>query len=294
MGVVAIGWEVYALTHSALALGLVGLAQFLPTLLFTLIAGHVADRYDRRQIVFLCQLAQTAAALCLAWGSFGGRLATPAIYAAVTVFGTAIAFEAPAMAALLPNVTPQGQVQRASAVITTAFQIAIIGGPALGGVLYAIAPGLPYLVMSALWIAAALAALAVRTPGLAPSSGDPVNWKTILAGFTFVRAAPEILGTISLDLFAVLLGGATALLPIYAKDILHTGPWGLGVLRSAPAVGALVMGGILASRPLTRRAGLRMFQAVIAFRARHNRFLTLPLVLVYWSRARSNGRGRYR
>lgn len=265
MGVVAIGWEVYALTHSALALGLVGLAQFLPTLLFTLIAGHVADRYDRRRIVFLCQLAQTAAALCLAWGSFGGRLATPAIYAAVTVFGTAIAFEAPAMAALLPNVTPQGQVQRASAVITTAFQIAIIGGPALGGVLYAIAPGLPYLVMSALWIAASLAALAVRTPGSAPSSGDPVNWKTILAGFTFVRAAPEILGTISLDLFAVLLGGATALLPIYAKDILHTGPWGLGVLRSAPAVGALVMGGILANRPLTRRAGLRMFQAVIAF-----------------------------
>jgi MFS family permease len=259
IGAVAVGWQVYALTGSAVALGLVGLVQFIPTVLLTFVAGHVADRCDR-----VAQLAAALAAAYLAWGSFAGSLTAPAIFAAVAVFGTAIAFESPAAAAILPGVAPDGMLQRAAAFSTGAFQVATIGGPALGGLIYALAPGAPYALMAAFWLLAAMLSGAIKLERLIKEK-QPATLASLFAGVGFVRRNPPILGSISLDLFAVLFGGATALLPIYARDILHTGPWGLGVLRGAPAVGALAMGLALARFPIDRRVGMRMFQAVIVF-----------------------------
>ena len=261
---VAIGWQIYALTHSALALGLVGLVQFLPTLLLIFVAGHVADHADRRRIVQLCELACAATALLLAWGSFAGWMTQLHLYLAVVVFGIADAFESPAIAALLPAVAPAGQVQRATAAATGVFQVAMIAGPALGGLAAALSPGVPYILMATCSALAAVLSMAIpRAPAL-PEEIAP-DRQSVFAGIAFVRQHPAILGTISLDLFAVLLGGATALLPIYARDILHTGAWGLGMLRSAPAIGAVLMSALLARHAIARRAGLKMFQAVIIF-----------------------------
>jgi MFS family permease len=264
IGAVAVGWQVYALTHSAGDLGLVGLVQFVPTALLTFIAGHAADRYDRKRVVQFCQTAAALTAAFLAWGSFAGWLTVTEIFAAVAVLGGAIAFESPASAALLPGVAPEGMVQKATALATGAFQVAMVSGPALGGLAYAVAPGVPYTAMAVFWSLAALLNGAIRLDRKAGTNEAP-SFAALFAGIGFVRRNPAILGTISLDLFAVLLGGATALMPIYARDILHTGPWGLGVLRGAPAAGALVMAAVLARHPLTRRVGRRMFQAVIVF-----------------------------
>jgi MFS family permease len=264
IAVVAVGWQVYALTNSAFALGIIGLVQFIPTVVLTFIAGHAADRYDRKRLVQICQAAEALAATFLAWGSFAGWLTVPEIFAAVAVLGGATAFESPAAAALLPGVAPAGMVQKATALATAAFQVAMICGPALGGLAYALAPGVPYAMMAAFW---ALAGLLVGTIKLdrPVTTKEPATLAALFAGVGFVRRNPEIFGTISLDLFAVLLGGATALLPIYARDILHTGPWGLGVLRGAPAVGALLMTAVLARHTFRRQVGMRMFQAVIIF-----------------------------
>jgi MFS family permease len=264
IGAVAVGWQVYALTGSAFDLGLVGLVQFIPTALFTFAAGHVADRYNRKRVTQLSQFAASLAAAYLAWGSFAGWLTVPEIFAAVTVFGTAIAFESPAAAAILPGVAPDGMLQRAAALSTGAFQMATISGPALGGLIYAVAPGVPYAVMTALWFVAAMSSGAIKLDRPIGVKAQP-TLAGLFSGVGFVRRNPPILGSISLDLFAVLLGGATALLPIYARDILHTGPWGLGILRGAPAVGALAMGMALARYPIDRRVGIRMLQAVIVF-----------------------------
>jgi MFS family permease len=266
IGTVAVGWQVYALTGSAFALGMVGLVQFIPSALLLFAAGHVADRYDRRRVVQVCQIAEALASGFLAFGTFGGWLSIAEIFSAMTILGIATAFESPAAAALLPGVAPEGMRQKATAVSTAAWQVAAISGPALGGLAYALAPGAPYVLMSAFWLLSTIlnGAITVAGPGLAK---EPPTLATLFAGVRFVRQNPAILGTISLDLFAVLLGGATALLPIYARDILHTGPWGLGVLRGAPAVGALVMSGVLARHGITRRVGIRMFQAVIIFGA---------------------------
>jgi MFS family permease len=261
---VAVGWQVYALTGSAFALGMVGLVQFLPTAVLVFAAGHAADRYDRKRVTQISQFAAAATAAFLAWGNFAGWLSVPEIFAAVAVFGTAIAFESPAAAAMLPLVAPTGMLQRGMALSSAAFQIATITGPALGGLAYAVAPALPYALMAGLWVLAGALNGAIALQRQAVSK-EPPTLAALFAGVAFVRSNPAILGTISLDLFAVLFGGVTALLPIYARDILHTGPWGLGVLRGAPAVGALLMASYLARRPLTRRVGLRMFQAVIAF-----------------------------
>jgi MFS family permease len=180
------------------------------------------------------------------------------------VFGIADAFESPAIAALLPAVAPAGQVQRATAAATGVFQVAMIAGPALGGLAAALSPGVPYILMATCSALAAVLSMAIpRAPAL-PEEIAP-DRQSVFAGIAFVRQHPAILGTISLDLFAVLLGGATALLPIYARDILHTGAWGLGVLRSAPAIGAVLMSALLARHAIARRAGLKMFQAVIIF-----------------------------
>ena len=261
---VAIGWQVYLLTDSAFALGLVGLVQFVPSALLVFVAGHAADRYDRRRVLQLCQAAQGAAAAYLCARSLGGSLTAPEIFAVLLVFGVAGAFESPASAALLPAVAPEGMLQRATALSTGAWQVAAISGPAIGGLAYAVSPAAPYLVMVVAWLLAVLANGAIQLPRTIVTD-DPPTIAKLFAGIPFVWNNPAILGTISLDLFAVLLGGATALLPIYAKDILHSGPWALGVMRAAPAVGALLMTAILTRYPLNHSVGLRMFQAVIAF-----------------------------
>jgi MFS family permease len=266
VGAVAVGWQVYALTNSAADLGLVGLVQFVPTAILVFAAGHVADRYDRRRVAQFSQLAAALAAAFLAWGSFAGWITVPEIFAAVAVFGAAIAFESPAAAAILPGVVPEGMLQRAAALSTGAFQMASIGGPALGGLIYALGPGVPYALMALLWFAAALLSAAIKLDRPI-AANKPSVLRDLFAGVGFVRRNPPILGSISLDLFAVLLGGATALLPIYARDILHTGPWGLGVLRGAPAIGALLMAAVLTRHPINYRVGMRMFQAVIVFGA---------------------------
>jgi MFS family permease len=266
MSVVAIGWHVYALTGSAFNLGMIGLIQFLPMAVLVFVAGHAADRYTRQHVVLVCQIIECLAAAFLAWGALSGWLTVPQIFAAVAVLGVAAAFESPAEAALLPTVAPHGMLQRATAIATGAFQVAMISGPALGGITYAIAPWLPFALMAGFWLLAATLNGAIKVRG-SESAKEPPTLETLFAGVKFVRSNPAILGTISLDLFAVLLGGATALLPIYARDILHTGPWGLGVLRAAPAAGALLMTAYLARHPIDRRVGMRMFQAVIFFGA---------------------------
>jgi MFS family permease len=263
---VAIGWQIYDLTASAFLLGMVGLVQFLPTALLVLVAGHAADRYQRKRVVQLCQLFEALTALFLACGAYAGWLTVTQIFLATAVLGTTGAFESPATAALLPLITPQGALQRATALSSGATQVATIAGPALGGLAYAVSPAAAYGMMVLFWLSGAVVTGAIRVaqPLAQKQSATPSD---LFAGVRFIRENPAILGTISLDLFAVLFGGVTALLPIYARDILATGPFGLGILRAAPAIGALLMTALLARHAIVRRVGLRMFQAVILFGA---------------------------
>lgn len=264
MQAVAVGWQAYALTGSAFYLGLVGLAQFLPMFLLTLAVGHLADRYDRRMIARVCQTVEAAAAGALAVGSATGWLGRESLLAIVAVTGAARAFEGPTMQALVPGLVPVPLLPRAYALSASANQTATILGPTLGGFLYAAGPSAVYGSAAGLFLAAQVCMAAIRMPW-DPPPREPVSLRTLFAGIAFIRSRPAILGAISLDLFAVLLGGATALLPIYARDILHTGPWGLGVLRSAPAFGALSMSLVLARHPLRHRVGRTMFGAVAMF-----------------------------
>jgi MFS family permease len=264
MQAVAVGWQIYALTGSTWYLGLVGLAQFLPMFLLTLAVGHVADRYDRRRIAAACQVVQGAALALLAAGSFTGWLSKEAILIIVFVGGAARAFEGPTMQALVPGLVPQGLIPRASAWSASANQTASIVGPALGGLLYALGATVVYATAGVLFLAASCFLTSIRVVTL-PRPREPVSVRSLFAGIAFIRSRPEILGAISLDLFAVLLGGATALLPVYARDILHTGPLGLGLLRTAPALGALVMSVFLARSPLRHRVGRIMFTSVFIF-----------------------------
>jgi MFS family permease len=264
MGAVAVGWQVYALTNSAFDLGLIGLYQFIPTALLTFAAGHAADRYERKHVLQWCQIVEAVLAAILAWGTFAGWLKVDEIFIAAALLGAARAFGNPASAAMLPGVVPEGMLQKGTALSSGTVQFSTIAGPAIGGFAYAISPELPYVIMALLWLIASIlnGAIQMDRP-VAPK--EPPTFASLFAGVGFVRSNPAILGTISLDLFAVLLGGATALLPIYARDILHTGPWGLGVLRGAPAIGALLTTLWLTGRSLDRRVGMRMFQAVILF-----------------------------
>jgi MFS family permease len=261
---VAVGWQIYELTGSAFQLGMVGLVQFIPSALLVFAAGHAADRYDRKRVTQICQIADGLIATFLAWGTFAGWLTAPEIFAALTVLGITAAFEGPAGSALLPGVVPDGALQKATAISSGVFQAAAISGPAIGGLAYGIAPGAPYVLMAAFSLLAGMLSGMIKLQG-SVTPKEPPTFGDLFAGVSFVRHNPAILGTISLDLVAVLLGGATALLPIYAHDILQTGPWGLGVLRAAPAVGALLMTAALARHAINRRVGLRMFQAVIVF-----------------------------
>jgi MFS family permease len=261
---VAVGWQIYELTGSAMYLGLVGLAQFMPMFLLTLVVGHVADRYDRRSIARICQAVEGLAAGVLALGSFSGWQSKWSILIIIFIVGGGRAFEGPSLQALLPGLVPIKLFPRAAAWSTSAMQTATIVGPALGGFLYVAGPAVVYAAAGVLFLAASVFIALIRIERV-PSKHEPVSIRSLFAGISFIRSRKEILGAISLDLFAVLLGGATALLPIYARDILVTGPWGLGLLRSAPAVGALTMSVFLARHPLRRRVGQSMFIAVAVF-----------------------------
>ena len=261
---VAVGWQIYDLTHRALDLGLIGLVQFIPSFVLALPAGHVADIFERRRIVLICQAVEGIATLLLAVGSWLSWFDEPAILVIVFVIGCARAFEFPTMQALLPSLVSPSILSRAMAAGSSASMTAMIVGPALGGLLYVAGAGTVYAVSGALFVIAALLMwrLKLERP---PQKREPATLKAVFAGITFIRHRPVVLGAISLDLFAVLLGGATALLPVFARDILHTGPWGLGLLRAAPAVGALGMSLWLARKPLTHKVGYVMFWSVAGF-----------------------------
>lgn len=261
---VAIGWQVYELTHSTLDLGLVGLAQFLPRILLVLLTGHVADQYDRRRIVGLCQFIEGLASALLALASLDGWITTPLIFSIAVVMGAVRSFEAPAMQALLPGLVPESWLPRALALSASAMQTAVIIGPALGGLIYVAGADYTYASSALAFLLASLMVILIRTERITPRKA-PVSLDSLMAGISFIRQRPVILGAISLDLFAVLLGGATALLPVYAHDILATGPWGLGLLRSAPAIGALLMSFWLARYPIEKNLGRIMFIAVGIF-----------------------------
>ncbi|HMM22114.1 MAG TPA: MFS transporter [Selenomonadales bacterium] len=261
---VAVGWQVYAITGSALYLGLVGLAQFLPMFLLTLVVGHVADNYNRRWVICLCQSVQGAGALVLAAGSCAGWLNTESILLIMFVIGGTRSFESPTMQAYVPDLVPASFIPRAVSLFASSNQTAAIIGPAFGGLLYVASPSWVYFATGALFLAASLLVFLTRSRPTAPQCHEAAS-QSLFAGIHFIRGNPTILGAISLDLFAVLLGGATALLPIYAQEILGVGPQGLGLLRSAPAAGALSMSLFLARFSLRRRVGLLMFAAVIIF-----------------------------
>uniref|UniRef100_UPI003905EED7 MFS transporter n=1 Tax=Pseudomonas putida TaxID=303 RepID=UPI003905EED7 len=261
---VAIGWHLYQLTGNVLDLGLVGLVEFAPRVLFMLHTGHVADRYDRRKVAALCQSLQGLIALALAVGSATDNVTRELIFALAFLLGASRSFEMPATQALLPNVVPAGLFPRAVAASASATQSATIVAPAVGGFLYAFGSMWVYGPTVALYAIACVLTLSLQARGQVAQRGR-ASIESLLAGIRFIRSRPDILGAISLDLFAVLLGGATALLPVFAKDILLTGPMGLGLLRSAPAVGALLMSLWLARFPFQRNVGRTMFTAVGVF-----------------------------
>ena len=260
---VAIAWQMYSLTGNVLDLGLVGLVEFLPKVLFILLTGHVADRFDRRKVAALCQSAQGLVALALLLGSTLSGISRETLFVIAFLLGSARAFEMPTTQALLPNIVPAGLFPAAVAASASAMQTATIIAPAIGGWLYA---------LSASWVygsSAMLYGVALSLMLSLPAQQKPLKQKmsveSLLAGFRFIRSRREVFGAVTLDMVAVLLGGATALLPVFAKDILLTGPWGLGLLRSAPAVGALLMSIWLARMPIERRVGPAMLISVAIF-----------------------------
>ncbi|MBX3540180.1 MAG: MFS transporter [Chelatococcus sp.] len=261
---IAVGWLVYDLTGSALALGLVGLAAFLPVISLVLVTGHVADRVDRRLIMMACFALNTLICLGLALFAIWQPPEVWPLYALVVLMGVARAFYQPASQAFVPNLVPRHLFGQAIAWSSSIGQVAVIAGPAIGGLLYIAGAHVAFGGAALLFLVAAVAVTLIRLRAeKVPAS--KVNWSTLIAGLTFIRGKPVLFGAITLDLFGVLLGGATALLPIYASDILHIGPAGLGLLRSAPAVGAAAMALVLAHHPIARNAGKRMFGAVILF-----------------------------
>lgn len=260
---VAIGWLVYDLTRDPFALGLVGLASFLPAVALALVTGHTADRYDRRRILVLCYLVTLVTAGGLLAIAVSGSGQVWLIYALLLLFGVSRAFANPAGQALVPNLVPPEQLGNAIAWNSTAWQTATIAGPALGGVLYYFGASVAFGAAALCFLACCILFAMMRSRPQ-PAPGE-ITWETLVAGIHFIRSRPAIFGAISLDLFAVLLGGATALLPVYARDILDVGPGGLGLLRSMPAVGALLVALWLAQRPLQTRSGPRMFQGVALF-----------------------------
>jgi len=263
MLLVALGWQMYDLTGSALDLGFVGLLQFVPTLLFTIPAGQLADRVDRRVVLGASLAMQGLTAAVLTWASFTAIVDATIIFALSIALGISRALQAPALQSIVPSLVPKEELTQAMALSTSAMKIAVIGGPALGGFLYAAGASVVYAVCFALNLISLVTVSSI--PRVLHKSKEPVSWASVFAGFSFLWNHRVALGAISLDLFAVLLGSVTALLPIFAKDILHTGPWGLGLLRAAPAVGALAMGIYLARNPIERHVGRKLLVAIAIY-----------------------------
>jgi MFS family permease len=268
---VAVGWQVYEITHRPLDLGLTGLAQFLPGVVLFLVAGHVTDRFDRKNLLTLCYVGFAVSSSLLLVTALkteylyrAGSVAP--IFAILCLVGAVRSFSMPASRALLPQLVPEEQLQSAVAWNSSIFQFATILGPAMGGILYAFFRG-PAAVYATALSAGTIAVLTtlrikVQSP---PRVREPFSLRTVFAGFHYIWDHKLVFGSISLDLFAVLLGGAVALLPVYAKEILVTGPWGLGLLRSAPGIGAAVMALLIAYKPIRRRAGMTMLWCVAGF-----------------------------
>jgi MFS family permease len=281
---VAVGWQVYEITRRPLDLGLVGLAQFLPNVLLFLLAGHAADRFSRKNLLLICNIGFALCAASLIEISHRDAHDVRPIYAVLVVLGVVRSFNAPAGRALLRSLVPDDVFASAVAWNATMFQAATILGPALGGVLYAVFGG-PGGVYATSVVAYGLATIAIFQIHMAESSRvrEDFTLRTVFAGLHYIWTHKLILGSISLDLFAVLLGGAVALLPVYAREILRTGPWGLGLLRAAPGAGAALMAVLLAYRPLRRRVGKIMLSCVAGFGAFTivfgiSRSLTLSLI----------------
>ena len=263
---VAVGWHIYSLTSDPFALGLVGLFQFVPMASLILPAGDLADRFERRLIIFGSALLQSASAATLCGLAFTDVKSTWPYYGALMMFGVARAFSAPATQSFLPQLVPPERLPKAIAMSSSSFQVAVIAGPALGGVVYLAGAEATFALSSALSLCVALVLLAMKLPNRRYAAAVSSNMiMRVGEGISFIKRTPILLGAISLDLFAVLLGGATALLPIYARDILHVGPDGLGLMRSAPAVGAAVVALVLTQKPLERKAGAVMLVAVALF-----------------------------
>jgi MFS family permease len=262
---VAVGWQVYKITASPLSLGYVGLMQFLPTLALTLHAGVAADRHDRRLIMSAMALTRAITASVFVALSIANVSVIWPFYLTLTVFGTARAFAAPAADSLMPRLVPVNRFADAVAWTSSSGQIATIAGPALGGVLYLLGPAAAYSVCGVLFVTSATGSFLIRARSeIKPTTGAD-RLQTLTAGVSYVRSHRVVLGAISLDLFAVLFGGAVALLPIYARDILHVGPAGLGLMRSSPAIGATIVGLTLGRLPLRRKAGATMLVCVALF-----------------------------
>ena len=280
---VAVGWQVYEITRRPLDLGFVGLVQFLPGILLFLVSGHTADRYDRRKLLIVCYTAFGLSCALLLLTAILRVENVYYIFAVLVLLGIVRSFTAPASRALLPQLVPEQHFQNAVAWASTIFQGAAILGPALGGIVYALfrGPSAVYALDVVMAVAAIACTLSIETQERARPR-EPVNRTTILAGLRYIWHEKAVLGSISLDLFAVFLGGAVALLPVYAREILFTGPWGLGLLRAAPGVGAAAMALFLAHRPFRRKAGVTMLWCVagfglftILFGLSHSLFLSL-------------------
>jgi MFS family permease len=268
---IALAWQVYAVARhtasvnqAALAVGMLGLAQFLPMFALTLFAGHAADRYDRRKIMMAAMGVQLCTSVLFGAMAYSGSKALWPIYAIAALFGAARAFYFPSSAALAPSLVERRLIPRAIVFNSAGNQMATIVGPAIGGMLVAFSPVAAFVASGALCAASLLSLAMVVSPHL-QTRPTASRWALIAEGLRYVWNTKIVLGAISLDLFAVLLGGATALLPVYARDILHVGPQGYGILRAAPATGALLTGFVLAARPLKSQVGLKMFAAVGVF-----------------------------
>ncbi|WP_251978884.1 MFS transporter [Salinicola avicenniae] len=263
---IVVAWQVYALTLDPLTLGYVGLAQFLPMVVLLLPAGDVVDRFDRKRILQLSWGAQAVCSALLVVLSLSQPSSATPFYAVLVLFGAARAFTGPTLSSLLPQIVPREQLGKAIALNSSIMKIGVIGGPMLGGLLYTLGPALTYSVNLGCFLLAQLALVVVPVRyAFKRQPSDDSAWQRFTAGIHYIRSKPVILGVISLDLFAVLFGGIIALLPVYAHEILHVGPQGLGALRSAVAVGAFVMGLYLGLRAIQRHAGMVMFAAVAVF-----------------------------
>jgi len=263
---VSVGWQVYDITRDPFDLGLIGLTQFLPALVLILVTGSFADRFGRRTIMTLCEIVSVFCAAALMILTALGLSSVTPVFAVLVVFGVARAFFAPAAQSLAPNLVPEEDLPNAIAWNSTAWQTATIVGPVAGGLLYGLGAMTPYLVSLLLFITATtLIAMVPKPPQ--KTARQAQSWDSLSAGFRYIWREKIVLGAISLDMFAILLGGAVALMPVFARDILHLGPWGLGLLRAGPGIGAIAMAMYLAARPIRSRAGHAMLIAVAIFGA---------------------------